>query len=646
MATPVSNAVPVDPHPFVAGLAQGSRWVFSGEPVLTYSEHDEPYTNSLWNVRLSQAVASAFAAWGDVADIAFELRSAPPDIRKSDADIAVALLSDLEPQPFVGVGLYPDPAFADPYLLAIGSSREEWPRIEGDIGLRVGSGFTDSLAPGGFGFLVVLHEIGHALGLKHPFDNGGSGRPTFAELGIAEFNSSFMTVMSYRLASPYAQFGHPATPMPLDVKALQAIYGADRAHRTGDDVYRLVEDGVLKTIWDAGGIDTLDASAVRASAVSIDLRAGAFSQHGPFSYTAIAFDVEMENAVGSAFGDVITGNGSANRIDGRGGNDRLEGAGGDDVLRGGGGDDTIAGGEGSDRADYAGAFRRHDVSRDGASAATVTGPEGIDSVTSIEKLGFVDGTLTFDSRDHLAAAYRLYFAALDRAPDTLGLNFHSAQLDAGASLSDVAAAILSSPEFDAIAPTQHDAQFVALLYRNALDRPATPDEIAFHVGRLQSGLTRADVVVGFSESAEHVAKHIDAVNAGLWDIDEGLASVARLYFGMLGRTPESDGLAFYAQALTRGLTLEQVANAFADSPEFQAKYRPLDDTAYVLRLYANMRDGPPAPAEVAFHLDRLIAGASRGDVAAGFTEAPEYQITTLALIDHGIAVADAGFALA
>lgn len=31
-----------------------------------------------------------------------------------------------------------------------------------------------------------------------------------------------------------------------------------------------------------------------------------------------------------------------------------------------------------------------------------------------------------------------------------------------------------------------------------------------------------------------VQKHIGSVTAGLWDIDEGLASVARLYFGVLG----------------------------------------------------------------------------------------------------------------
>jgi Ca2+-binding RTX toxin-like protein len=311
-----------------------------------------------------------------------------------------------------------------------------------------------------------------------------------------------------------------------------------------------------------------------------------------------------------------------------------------DVLKGGPGNDTLDGAGGSDTASYSGAFRKYTPS-----SGQVSGPNGTDTLVSIENLAFVDGRLTFDAGDPMAQAYRLYFATLDRAPDALGLNFQSARLKAGTALTDVAAGFVNSPEFQATYGSLDDAQFVNLLYQNVLDRSAAPGEIAFHVGRLQAGASRSDVVVGFSESPEHIQKHSGAVNAGLWDIDESMASVARLYFGMLERTPETSGLAFYAQQFANGLTVQQVANGFAASPEFQAKYGPLDNAAYVKQLYENILERSPGADEVAFHVNRLAAGASRGDVAAGFTEAPEYQAKMLAFVDQGIAVADAGFVL-
>ncbi len=64
------------------------------------------------------------------------------------------------------------------------------------------------------------------------------------------------------------------------------------------------------------------------------------------------------------------------------------------------------------------------------------------------------------------------------------------------------------------------------------------------------------------------------------------------------------------------------------------------------QLYENVLERSPAPAEVDYHVNRLVNGAMRGDVAAGFTEALEYQLKTLTLVDDGIAVANAGFVLA
>lgn len=69
-------------------------------------------------------------------------------------------------------------------------------------------------APGTSGYETLLHELGHALGLKHPFE----GDPT---LPAAE-DSSLYTLMSYdHVGGPYATF------RPYDVAALNWLYGRD-----------------------------------------------------------------------------------------------------------------------------------------------------------------------------------------------------------------------------------------------------------------------------------------------------------------------------------------------------------------------------------------------------------------------------------
>src|SRR5204863_6083394 len=101
-------------------------------------------------------------------------------------------------------------------------------------------------------------------------------------------------------------------------------------------------------IWDAGGVDTLDASGFTTNQ-RIDLRSGEFSDVGALTQNvAIAYGATIENAVGGSGKDTIAGNKANNVLTGNAGDDSLSGGAGADTLNGGLGSDTMAGGVGDD----------------------------------------------------------------------------------------------------------------------------------------------------------------------------------------------------------------------------------------------------------------------------------------------------------
>lgn len=316
------------------------------------------------------AVRDALAAWAAVADVRF-VEVADDSTTVGDLRFGV---TGHEMEGASAYAYFPGPS-----------------PIAGDVWFRPSTLTGRDLSPGSFAFMVMLHEIGHALGLKHPFDAGsGNGAVLSADL-----DQSPWTVMAYN-TSPGFQGDlsvDVSTPMGLDVAAIQWIYGAAAGTRTGDDAY--VFDGARAawlTLWDAGGTDTIRWTG--AGAAAIDLTPGAWSQLGPAITDGrttvtrtvhIARGVTIENATGGAAADTLVGNAVANRLDG--------GA-GDDMLTGGAGADVLDGGTGRDTAVFAGLRAAYavTVAADGT-IRVANAAEGDDTLLGIEVLRFADATV-------------------------------------------------------------------------------------------------------------------------------------------------------------------------------------------------------------------------------------------------------------
>ncbi len=288
--------------------------------------------------------------------------------------------------------------------------------------------------------------------------------------------------------------------MLYDIAAVQYLYGANNSYNTGDDSYQFATNGGILTIWDAAGSDTFDFSN-QPHAVDVSLLAGEFSSVGylggearsAINNIAIAFDVVIENAIGSDYADTIVGNSADNVITGGLGDDRLFGEGGSDIA-------VV------------------DVAYEGAQVVFTTegveirSSQGVDSLQSIEAVRFSDGVLNLLSGDLsvrladealVGRVVSLYQAALDREPDGDGLNYWVNNYTDGFDMRDVSQSFVDSSEFSARFSVESNVDYLETLYQNVLGRSGDEGGVAYWLSDLENGHSYAEVLLSFSDSLEN-----------------------------------------------------------------------------------------------------------------------------------------------
>ncbi len=335
-----------------------------------YASGGEPWSPAYGAVSTDNQATfgKILAAWSAVCNISFDQL---PDNTTGNGTIRIAETS-LSSKPRDQAWTY--------YPSSAERGGDIWINSESETG-------TSAWTEGNYAYFAMLHELGHALGLKHPFEDAINLPSSL------DFQS--LTIMSYYAAAgePGSKFSYfPTTPMPIDIAAIQSLYGANDNYQSGNTVYRFDDTHPYhQTLWDGGGNDTIQYEGTQNAI--IDLQATHSSRLGTPVYI-----VNSDGSTGATINNIWIALGTSieNIISGSG----------TDHLTGNSGDNIIDGGSGIDHVTFSGSRQLYTLAQQN-NMLKVNGQQasdGSDALINIERLDFTDSHVAFDVTGDGAAA--------------------------------------------------------------------------------------------------------------------------------------------------------------------------------------------------------------------------------------------------
>jgi len=244
--------------------------------------------------------------------------------------------------------------------------------LGGDI--MIANNYDYNLAPtaGDYGYLTLMHEVGHAIGLKHPGAYSSSDEGPYLSSSL---DNNDTTVMSYNDGSVQ----YASTLGWLDIQAVQYMYGRSETGTLGnvtwgedtaetftgndnvnyyfgnggDDLFQLAggNDGVMA----GNGADTLSGGSgddLMYGNIGTDFMIGGAGADSIFGGQNGGDTLTYGSGSTLAYregSDTISGGSGSDLLYGNHGADFMVGGAGIDTMFGGQDADTLSGGAGSDR---------------------------------------------------------------------------------------------------------------------------------------------------------------------------------------------------------------------------------------------------------------------------------------------------------
>lgn len=418
------------------------------------------------------------------------------------------------------------------------------------------------------GYQTLLHEIGHALGLQHPFE--GTVRLPAAEddsnhtvMSYTDRDAAKSVFQSYDLLALNWIYGgdgigghwgangdqgqstdiHAATAMAGDhagpsvlavgpvggsgtriaVSTSVTLYFNELLQRGSGDITLRTTSGL--TVASYGPAST----ALKISGSTVTLPAGSL----PYAATDYVLEIPSDalhdlagNPMPASYSRPISSQGTAaiplwktgtagpDTLFGGQGEDELDGLAGNDTFTGGNGSDRLDGGAGIDTVVYAYWERnKYLVHKWGADWQVAGGiyKSGLDTLHDVERLRFYDISLAVDLEGHAGTAARLIGALFgrDMLKDRTIVGIGIGLLDGGQDATAVAALALGTDAFAALAGSHSNSDFVNWVGHNVLGAPLPAAMAKSYVAMLDSGqATQAGLAV-MAAGTEALAVQID-----------------------------------------------------------------------------------------------------------------------------------------